>query len=143
METNIQPHRCSLEYHKNDRLARRRAELGDESQEAAQGFLRATDSAHGLACHQPFSTSHILPCLLVSLQRGPHVPLRKLSLSQALARADDSDSIAPCSREALNFLLIYDGDSGWFAMTNDEGSFWLRPSPETALALALRPGGIS
>lgn len=61
---------------KNDRLARCRAELGDESQEAAQGFLRATDAAHG---HQPFSTSHIFALLLVSLQRGPHVALRKLS----------------------------------------------------------------
>lgn len=65
---------------------------------------------------------------------------RKLSLSQALARADDSDSIAPCSRQAPNFCSYMMVIQVWFATANDEGSFWLRPSPETALALVLRPG---
>ncbi|KAL9477360.1 hypothetical protein ACSS6W_007201 [Trichoderma asperelloides] len=58
----------------------RGAELSwGESQEAAQGFLRGTDSADGMAWlhdFRPFSTSHILLHLfvLVSLRRPPHVP---------------------------------------------------------------------
>lgn len=110
-QTNIQPHRCSLEA---KMTGWRGAELSwGESQEAAQGFLRGTDSAHGMAWHgftifDPFRPLiFFCICLCLCHCDGPPMSHSEAKLIPCPVRADDSDSTAPCSKAlSCSYMIV-------------------------------------